>query len=199
MKYFVTALVVVVMVAGASVAGLNPDCKVFVTFDGDAEDYLDCENGARVDPTAFTAGTVYFGMLDYASWTTISIKMEIDDGVSSPASYTSLLPGGLSIGSWESGDGITLSSTRPITPGVDGPFMFFASASVFYLGAAGEVKIIDHVGYPRWVVDSESEVDYYCVWTNGGVLMDPTPVEPGCFGDTPVEEQTWGAIKALYR
>jgi len=199
MKYFVATLAIVAMLAGSSLAGLNPDCKVFVTFEGTATDYAGVQAGARTDPAAYTAVIAYFGMCDYASWTTISLLCSIDAGVSAPAAYTSLLPDQLAIGSFDASPGVTLSSTRAITPGVDGPFMFFAQVDLFALGGAGEVKILDHGDYPRWVVDSNDELDYYCVWQNGGVLMDPTPVEVSCYGDVPVEEQTWGSIKALYR
>ncbi len=198
MKYFVATIALVAMLAGSSLAGLNPDCKIFVTFDGMATDYAGVQAGARTDPAAYTAGTVYIGLCDYASWTTISLKAEVDAGVSSPPAFSSHLPGGLAIGDWLTG-GITLSSTGPITPGVNGPFFFFASASLFYLGVAGEFTIVDHDDYPRWVVDTEDAVDFYCTWQNGGVLMDPTPVEVSCYGDVPVEESSWGSIKALYR
>lgn len=200
MKYIVATIAVVAMLASASLAGLNPDCKVFVTFaDTLAMDYQDVLDEVRVDPAAYTAGVAYFGMCDYADWTTLSIRMAVDADVSAPASYSSLLPGGLSIGVWDDATGITISSTRSITPAVDGPFKYFAKADLFFLGVAGEVKILDHADYPRWVVDGQDGLDYYCQWTNAGVLMDPTPVEEECFGDVPVESRTWGGIKALYR
>ncbi len=198
MKYFVATLALVAMLAGSSLAGLNPDCKIFVTFDGMAADYAAVEAGARTDPAAYTAGTAYIGLCDYNSWTTISLKVEIDAGVSSPPAFTSHLPGGLAIGDWTTG-GITLSSTEPISYDDEGPFFMFGSASLFYLGVAGEFKIVDHDDYPRWVVDTGDTVDFYCTWQNGGVLMDPTPVEVSCFADVPVEVETWGSIKALYR
>jgi hypothetical protein len=200
MRYFVAALAIVVMLAGSSLAGYNPDCKVFVTFDGAAADYQDIEDGARTDPTPYTLVTGYVGLCDYANWTTISLLMAVDPGVSLSTNYASLLPGGLTIGTWDTGNGITLTSTSAITPGVYGPFHFFATVSLVVTGTAGEVKVLDHGEYPRWVADSVvGNVDYYCVWQNAGVYVDPVVVEAECAGNVPVESSTWGGIKALYR
>ncbi len=75
-------------------------------------------------------------------------------------------------------------------------FVCLCSGSMFYLGVPGTVNIIDHPDYPRWVVDCNDEVDFYCLLNNGGVLMD-APETGECI--SPVEESTWGGIKALYR
>ncbi len=197
MKYFMATLALVAMLAGSSLAGLNPDCKVFVTFDGAATDYLGIETGRRADPTPYTLVTGYLGMCDYASWTTLSFMTAEGAGMSVSTSYASLLPGGLTIGGFNTG--ITMASTRAITAAGDGPFFFFASVSLVATGTAGEVTILDHPTWPREVVDSVGNTDSYCLWQNGALFMDPTPVDAECFGNTPVEIETWGSIKALYR
>ncbi|MCD4690864.1 hypothetical protein K8S17_05325 [bacterium] len=198
MKYFMVTLAIVAALAVSAVAaGMNPDCKIFVTFDGAATDYAGVEAGRRSDPTAYVPVTGYIGMCDFESWTTISLKTAETAGMSVMTTYASLLPGGLVIGDWATG--ITLASTGPITAAVDGPFYFFASVTLIPTGTAGEVTILDHDEYPRMVVDFVGDTDVYCLWQNGGISMDPTPVEVECFGDTPVEFETWGSIKALYR
>ena len=72
MKYFAATLALVAMLAGASLAGMNPDCKAFVTFDGAATDYAGLETGRRADPTPYSPLTGYLGLCDYDSWTTLS-------------------------------------------------------------------------------------------------------------------------------
>jgi hypothetical protein len=71
--------------------------------------------------------------------------------------------------------------------------------SIFYLGGDCSLEIVDHLEYPRWVVDCSDpgEVDYYCVYMNGsiGEAVAPAGDCPG----TPVEPATWGSIKAMYR
>ncbi len=197
MKYFVATLAIVAMLTTAGVAGMNPDCKIFVTFDGAATDYADVETGRRDDPTPYVALTGYLGMCDYASWTTISLMASEGVGMSVLTTYASLLPGGLTIGAWDTG--ITLASTDAIEPAVEGPFYFFASVTLIPTGTPGEVTILDHPVYPREVVDSVGDTDEYCLWQNGGLFMDPTPIDVSCFANTPVELETWGSIKALYR
>ncbi len=197
MKYFVATLAIVAMLAAAGVAGMNPDSKAFVTFDGAATDYAGIEAGRRADPTPYTLVTGYMGMCDYAGWTTLSLAMAEGAGMSVSTSYTSLLPGGLAIGDWNTG--ITIASTRPITPAEDGPFFFFASVTLVATGTAGEVTMLDHPEYPRELVDSVGGTDQFCLWQNGALFMDPTPVDVGCAGNVPVEQATWGGIKALYR
>lgn len=182
-----------------SVAAGNPSVywpTVGVTFDPTG-DWM-----PRIDPPAYTAGEFYVAVVCPGGDTahnvvTISFALQVDPGVSAPVSYTSLLPGGLAIGDWQTG--ISLSSTEPV---YDAPVLV-CSGSLFFLGAPGEIRILDHPDYPRWITNSESNVFYYCVETNGGVLMDP--VYPGedcggwCNNHNAVENANWGAIKALYR
>jgi hypothetical protein len=61
--------------------------------------------------------------------------------------------------------------------------------------------ILDHPDWPRWVMDCPvpGEVDYYCVWMHGGVGKDALEGDEECFPVVPVEDATWGSVKALYR
>jgi len=71
--------------------------------------------------------------------------------------------------------------------------------SIFYLGGECSLEILDHVEYPRWVVDCSDpgEIDQYCVYMNGSI-GGAVAAAGDCPG-TPVETVTWGSIKAMYR
>ncbi len=191
------AIAVLTLALIVSVAAANPVVywpAAGITFDPTGN-FL-----ARVDPAAYTAGTVYIAVtcpqLPEHNVVTISFAVSVDAGVSAPASWSSLLPGGLAIGDYTTG--ITLSSTEPI---YDAPVVV-ASASLFYLGVPGQIRLVDHPDYPRWITNGAGDVFYYCVASNGGVLMDPMPTVENCgWCDDydPVENSSWGAIKAMYR
>ena len=62
------------------------------------------------------------------------------------------------------------------------------------------LEINDYPAFPRWVVDCTQPnglLDYYCVLAHGTIGAGTCP-EGDC-PDTPIEEGTWGGIKALYR
>ena len=71
--------------------------------------------------------------------------------------------------------------------------------SLFYLGGACHLEILDHGEYPRWVVDcgDPGEVDEYCVYQNGSIGGALAPA--GDCDGTPVEARSWGSIKSMYR
>jgi hypothetical protein len=125
-------------------------------------------------------------------FTTISFALSITPGMSSPPAFINLLPGGLAIGVWDVG--ITMASTQCE---VDFPVPI-GYLSFLYLGTPGDIAIIDHPDYPRWIVDCQEpgQVFEYCVYWNGGVGKEG--VQGDC-GVNPVEDTTWGGIKSLYR
>ena len=69
-----------------------------------------------------------------------------------------------------------------------------------YLGGACDVLINDHTVYTREVTDCNdpAQVDQYCVLSHGALNKDPIAEDCPC-GGSPVEESSWGNIKALYR
>ena len=71
--------------------------------------------------------------------------------------------------------------------------------TLFYLGGQCHIEILDHLEYPRWVVDCSDpgEIDEYCVYMNGSIGGASLP-QGDCDG-TPVQAASWGAIKSLYR
>ncbi len=194
MRVVIAALTIALV---ASVAMANPVIywpTVGITFDPTGN-WL-----PRVDPAPYTQGDFYIAVVcpsepDH-NVVTMSFAVQVDPGVSAPVSYVSLLPGGLAIGDYTTG--ITLSSTEPI---YDAP-VIVARGSLFYLGVPGQISLVDHPDYPRWITNEAGDVFYYCLETNGGVLMDP--VHTGeycgwCNDYNAVENVSWGAIKSLYR
>jgi hypothetical protein len=69
------------------------------------------------------------------------------------------------------------------------------------------IKIVDHVDYARWVVDCQDPgvEDLYCLAGHGtiigpaGSIVCTDDLEDCPCGPVPVEDATWGGIKALYR
>ena len=191
MKYVMAVLLVVVLAVSVSTADQNSNCKVFVTFASSPTDYAGMTN--RADPASYTAFDAYFGILDYQCFTAVSFMVGVTPGMSSPGSYEALLPGGMSIGAFEAGT--TVGSTECV---VAGP-VAVGVGHYFYLNVPGDIMILDHPDFPRWVVDCNDAVDSYCVFMNGGVCKDAELGEVGCDGISAVEASSWGGIKALYR
>ncbi len=183
-------VVLLVVLLGAGSVCANPVGFDAMHIDFDPGNYV-----TRIDPAPYTTADAYIMLEMFNSgvgFTTVSFDIDVTPGMSSPPSFESLLPGGLSIGLWE--EGITLSSTECIDPALH-PYPI-AVAHLFYLGTPGDITIQDHPDYPRWVVDCNDNVHIYCVLWNGGVGKDAE------FGDCegqPVEATSWSAIKSLYR
>ena len=181
-------LVVALMLAVAipAFAGGNPFVTAYVTFDAGTE--VD-----RLDPTPYTLGNAYICLKNIdAGFTTVSLMTVVDAGLSISTSWASLLPGGLVIGAFDTG--VTLASTDCML----GEFVCIAEGSFVWTGTAGMIAVVDHPEYPRWVVDCIGDTDVYCLANNAAVFMDPVPTGEDC-EPSPVEESTWGGIKALYR
>ena len=188
------AIAVVVAFALPATAGSNPDCQVCIDFSGTATSWDGVQS--RIDPVLYTPFDAYFCIYGINEFSTITLMGSITPGMSTPPTFTNLLPGGLAIGTWDTG--ITMASTECITDG----FIYLAKLELFYLGTPGDIMFLDHPIWPRWVVDCTQptgELDYYCVWMHGGVWKDPIEGDEECFPVVPVEGATWGAIKSMYR
>lgn len=194
MRYVLLVALIAALVATSAIAAENPGCKIFVDFSGTMVDNQFLVSRIDTTPGFFD---VWFGITDLTTvpgdgFTTISVAINADPddlGIS----YENLLPGNLAIGAWSTG--ITLSSTDCLP----GPLVYFAKAQVFYFGGAYDLVFSDHPDFPRWVVDCHDGVDFYCVWSHGGIGKDALPGDEGCDANTPVEPTSWGHIKALYR
>jgi len=158
---------------------------IFIDFAGDAQNYMDVVT--RIDPPEYTEVEVYVALHGTEDFTSVSFALDtIPNGVLVPTGFACLLPGGLYIGSWDTG--VTVSSMECMD---SSEVVYLARLDMFYLSGAADIVIRDHDSYPRWVVDCEESYTYYEVASHGGVWRDPM--------STPVEAMSWGAIKAMYR
>lgn len=184
--------VLVLLFVGAGTAFANPIMGDWLYID------FDPPNFARdVYPALFEVVDAYvmFSQPDFL-WdglTSVSFALNVTPGMADLPSFTPLLPGGLAIGSWDTG--ITVASTECVATDVP---ITIGRLSFPYQGIPGYVAIVDHPDFPRWVVncDDPGQVFEYCVYWNGGVGR------PGVSGDcgvSPVRDVTWGAVKSLYR
>ena len=182
----------IMLVACSAFAGGNPNVKGYITFDpaGMVHEAM---------PAPYTTINAYICFTDLDMGLT-SASFRVTDvaavcpGVFSPPSFVNLLPGDLAIGNVFTG--ITVASTGCEAP----PTVCVGYVSLFYLlEGSCCVELLDHPEYPRWVTDCNdpAEVDYYCIIAHGSVAGAVCP--DGDCDQNPVENETWGGIKSLYR
>ena len=177
----------VVAVSASAMAGGNPNVAAYLSFDGTGL------YGPRLNPTPFQQDDVYLCLKNIdEGFVSMTVAVVPDAGVVTSLAWTVLIPGGLSLGDWTVG--ATVSGSGCVTD----PIVVVASGNSYFMGNPGQIRIQDHADYPRWVVDCNDVVDFYCHEANVGVLMDPDPTGEDC-GVVAVEDATWGGIKALYR
>jgi hypothetical protein len=142
--------------------------------------------------------------------TTVSFVLNIATAqrpdVMATQSFVNLLPGNLAIGD-PFVEGVTVASTECMLmdPVIVGYGSYFCMGNTPGLEDAC-IKLRDHVGYPRWVVDCQEPgvEDYYCVAGFGTILgpngtLTCTDGVEVCPCGSPVEDATWGGIKAMYQ
>jgi len=189
-----TLIVIAAVVAFAlpATAGSNPDCQVCIDFSGTANSWDDVQS--RVDPVLYEPIDAYICVYGINAFAGICFTGYITPGVSIATGFTSLLPG-ITAGSWDTG--VVITSYECHTE----RFLCVAKLSLVYNGTPGDIVVLDHPEYPRWVIDCSDpgELDFYCVWMHGGVCKDALEGDEECFPVVPVEDATWGSVKALYR
>ena len=186
--------IIVVMACSISVlAGENPDCQVCIDFSGTASSWADVQS--RVDPVLYEPFDAYICVYGINAFVGICFTAYVAPGVSLATGFTNLLPGGGTIGSWDTGVVIVSSECHTER------FLCVAKLSLVYNDTPGDIMIFDHPEYARWVMDcpAPGDVDFYCVWMHGGVCKDALEGDEECFPVVPVEDATWGSVKALYR
>ena len=185
-----SAVLALLVSVGSATAGQNPQIFAYVDFDP--------PNGVhRVDPQMYDYVAAYF-MLNcvQGGFYNISLALYVTPEMSLHTSYENALPSPHSIGDFE--EGITLSSFDCVQ---ESP-VAFAIAHIIYSGTPGDAMILDDPRWPRWVVDCSEpfgQVDYYCLLSHGGVGKEPVPTGEACGCPTPVQDGSWGSIKALFR
>ncbi|HYW68874.1 MAG TPA: hypothetical protein VE960_04655 [bacterium] len=205
------AIVLVAVLLAASVSSANPSPAwpvLFIDFD---EDGLP-DGDPVVDyiaPAPYTNISAYVGLsctgtTPYDTFSAVSFGLNDIaaeyPGMAVLVTFENLMPGDLSVGDPFDG-GITIATGDCVTTSC----VFLGRVDFFYLGGWCCIEIRDHTDYPRWVVDCQDpgQVHYYCVGNNGSV--GGATCAPGedcgfypCDNASPVEDISWGAIKALY-
>jgi hypothetical protein len=176
-------------------AGGNPHARIYIDFDPP-------DRVHEIAPAPYTTVTAYV-CLDSLGGSFQGVCMRMADPVEAcpeviVTSYWSLdlYHSHISFPApWDSPEGAYVESDYCVTDGA----VIAGHVEMFYLGGACCLEILDHADYPRWVVDCGDPpgVDYYCVLAHGSIGGAECP-EGDC-GSTPVRDNTWGAMKALYR
>jgi hypothetical protein len=118
-----------------------------------------------------------------------------------PLQYQCLVPGAEITGWWDDYYGVEITTAECID--WTGP-VFLVRVSILYLGIPTDVLIRDHPEKPRWVVDCNDELHFYCISGHGAIGKPRVPGDPECEfmcheETSPVTAASWGAVKALYR
>ena len=188
------AIIVAMACSISAVAGDNPDCQVCIDFSGTANSWADVQS--RVDPVLYETFDAYICIYGINAFAGICFMGYVTPGVSLATGFTSLLPGGgIVAGSWDTGVIMVPFDCHTER------FLYVGKLSLVYGGTPGDIMILDHPEYPLWVIDCSDpgELDFYCVWMHGGVCKDALEGDEECFPVVPVEDATWGSVKALYR
>jgi hypothetical protein len=196
MKTTLLSLLLIALIAGAAFAAENPDIRIFL--DADPPNLVH-----RVDPVASGTFDVYVVLDCFGNGSnggtrgTAFLLVRTFQGFK--LSQTSQL-GGLDFGDAEI-DGWTIAAGADcVYPDADG-IVIVGIINYLYLGVPGTLDLMPHPGTGRSVLDCDfAEDDEFCVFANFGVGVDPNPGEGECTcTPAPVEEETWGGIKGLYR
>ena len=192
MKYVMTALALAALCMPAF-AGGNPDIEIYISFDqtgnGAKEHYY-----TMTPSEPFNAYVCVTG-LDMG-FTGVSFALTDPDAENPDMFLIQSFENDLDIAVGDFATGISVASQTCRTEEI----VVVAHLVLFPL-TAGDfcIEIKDYPAFPRWVVDCTQPnglVDFYCVFQNGTIGGGTCPV-----GDCPdpVEDSTWGGIKALYR
>ena len=181
------AMIMIMAIAVPALAGGNPSVVGYIDFDPPNRVH-------SVMPAPYTAVLAYicFGDLDMGlagcSFMVNDVGADCPGVFAPDPGFTNLLPGDLAIGNYLTG--ITLASTECMTD----PDVCVAYLSLFYLGGECCIVLLDHPDYPRWVLDCNdpAQVDFYQLMAHGSVGGGLCPEI------SPVEDTTWGSIKAMY-
>jgi len=185
----------VVFLSTMAHAGENPDARLYVDFD--PPNYVH-----DIAPLQYSTVTAYV-CLDHLGTgvTVLCFRMEdpaVDcPGVCVASSWAPYWPHPISYPDpWDPPSGACVSSTECVD--VD-EVVVVGEITLFYLGGSCCLELLDHMDYPRWVVDCEDPpgLDEYCVLEHGSIGGADCP-EGDC-EEVSVEPGTWGSMKALYR
>ena len=197
----ILAFLMVAALCVPAFAGGNPDVQLYISFD---------QSGLGGETHTFTtAPYVYFGAYLCVKelgegFTSVSFAITDVNSLFPPGTFQfaptfTPTPGMFNTSVGDAFTGITLASGTCITgdPVVIGSMAFLPTAVIDFC-----LEIKNYPAFPRWVTDCaepDALIDFYCVLSHGtvGVPVPPCP-DPDC-PTSPLEDATWGNIKALYR
>ncbi len=184
----------VLAVASLAFAGGNPDVQIYVSFDQSGAGGL--EHSYTMTPGEPFNAYICVTELDMGL-TGVSFALTDPDAENPGMFLIQSFVNDLDVAVGDFDTGISLASQTCRTEEV----VVVAHFVLFPL-TAGDfcIEIKDYPAFPRWVVDCTTPdglVDFYCVLSHGTVGAGVCP-EGDC-EINPVEDATWGNIKALYR
>jgi len=195
---YALVLVVVALAFGSAFAGTNPDIRIYL--DADPPNMI-----SRVDPAAseqFTVSVVVDCLGEGGGFRGTGLLLE-RTFTGFKLSQTNLLPAGLDFGDAEVDPGWTFVAGPDCPMPDENDMVVIGILEYLYLGGPGTLAIRPHglvePGTGREALDCYYASDYWCIVGNLGVGADAPPGDADCDCDTPVEESTWGSIKAFYR
>ena len=195
MKRVLIALAVLALAVPAF-AGQNPNARAFISFADPPEcpdpyvHYTDVCSGVVniylvVDCFGEEGGMRTISLM----WTTSGFGMAF-----SPVYY---LPGAMAIGGPDDPTGWVISGNECVYPNECGIVVVLQQP--YFVNADGTITLGPNPVDGKMVVDCNFDADFFCVLANAGIGMTAPAGDTPCDCETPVEEQSWGAIKALYR
>lgn len=164
-RLLIVALVLVI--ASTALAGDNPDVAAYISLDqtGAGGQIHGYQPAPYESVRVYVCYTQLYGGLTAVSFRLTDVMAEYP-GVFAAPSFTNLLPGGVTVGDpFE--EGITLASIECMTD----PVVCVGYLDLTYLGGGGCIELLDHVSFPRWVIDCNDpgQVDFYTTLASGTV------------------------------
>ncbi len=198
--------VMVLALAVPAFAGLNPNVRAFVTMDPAAYDF------SAPDATGGSIITTYlcfdcFGdpaVEGDGGLTGISLVLDYQcGGFTAGSADVSIFGAGAQtvIGGPDNlTDGWVIAVPQCVTPGPT-DIICVATIPWYYTGPAGDIVILPSPVDGKATVDCNNDIDFFCVLSNGAIGQDViTPGDEDCDCPvSPVEDSSWGSIKAMYR
>ena len=194
------ALVVVGLLAMPALAGQNPDIRLFITFtEGQYDNYIEAPAQYQniytcADCLSRTEGEGLWGvawMFERTFGGTHLATTNLLNGtitpIGNPDTGVAVASGGLCINSDPPGTGIVCLASH-----------------LYLYTTPGTVSLVGHPTDGNVAADCDNVLDEWCVYQNGalGAGQVPPDGDPDCQEcpePNPVEDATWGTIKAMYR
>jgi hypothetical protein len=188
------ALLAIVLLAQAGLAGQNPDLRVYL-------DFAPPNHVNTIEPELLSSFDVYFACDQFGPDGGLRVlEVGLDRTFGGQVTAHTMLYEGLQLGHVEDSYTGWVSTTPDCVFPDSSGLIVWGYVTYFYTGPPGELRIFRPEVGNGMGVDCNLEADFYCIGGNAGIWMSAPGGEPGCELDpTPAEAATWGAIKALYQ